>query len=387
MKNIVLAGLAYEDNLGDVLLGQCIEYQILKYFIEKEIDKDVEIRILDLQGRVSQHGSLKRTLFDRIKQKCVGIRLFKQYEKKITMSYIRDSIDRHTIGVVIWGAIFDCDGSRQFFSPACQCIRRCHSYGIPVMLACLPSVHRISQAGKAEIKQLVNDSCVEVIAMRDDDSIISEGIIGEGSLTKLYDACDAAWCTSERYPFDIKKENRIGLCIGHYGLLFKYQSMGEKEQLEWWHKVIEELLKEGQEVSIFTNGYQPDYEMAKKVFEHCSDINVNSKIILKNKPHSVEEYISEVVKCNRVITQRMHAGIIAYSYNIPMKMLQWNKKQEDFCKKIGRRDLCIEVSEENINDLVKDIIGEFDNYLNIQSCNYYINLQRAFGEFISNLDL
>ena len=168
-----------------------------------------------------------------------------------------------TIGVIFYGTFFDCDGSRQYFVPACQCMNYCHRFRIPVMLAGISSISSLSNDGITEVKKFVNDACVKVISMRDDDSLVSLGVLKLDERISVYETCDIAWCTNELYCcFNKKNNNKLGLCIGHSDLLYNYSLMPEEKQLKWWHGLIKEFLEQGRDVILFTNGYRPDYEMA-----------------------------------------------------------------------------------------------------------------------------
>ena len=59
---------------------------------------------------------------------------------------------------------------------------------------------------------------------------------------------------------------------------------------------------------------------------------------------SVEELCDVVTKCDIVIATRMHAGIVAKSYNIPIIGINWDKKISGFYQMIGLKDWYVDYS-------------------------------------------
>ena len=129
---------------------------------------------------------------------------------------------------------------------------------------------------------------------------------------------------------------------------------------------------------IYTNGLKADNEFAKKL---CEKYNYNKERLIL--PTSPEELIEVISGFKGAIATRLHSCIVAYSLNVPIIGLVWNKKLKMFGESIQYAERFFEVE----NFKAKEIIQELKNAINegytkISPEDYRRNVKESLKKFI-----
>ncbi len=221
------------------------------------------------------------------------------------------------------------------------------------------------------LKYSLNRKCVKGITTRDDVASLNKYV---KSKAKIKLTGDAALWTSNFYPSKYSKNSEIigiGLIRGKiftdYGVDFK-----EEDILKTYINIIKSLEKKGYKWQLFSNGNKSDYEMGIKILE-VLNLPVSETLLVK-RPEKFEELLTTISSYKAVIAGRLHANIIAASYNIPSVGLIWNDKLKFFGQTIGFQNRFIEKekffqSDYIIEQLEEAMSNKYD-YNKIYTCKY-----------------
>lgn len=344
-KNIVVLGLMNK-NIGDtVILETC------KYLISK-INKDVTVSIYNLlpNEEVLKKYKIKErhSFFSKI------IIYLKWLNPKIQEYYAEILKDADAVIFAGGGLI---KFSREFcWNSLYSVIAYCEKKNIPVFLNAVGvegynNLDLYSQL----IKKSLNKTCVKAITTRDDVETLKDYRKENISL-----AGDSALWTSDLYPIEMNnKNNIIGVGLLHKNIFKSYKvDFSEEKIIKTYCGIINELEKRGYKWRLFCNGLQSDYNMGVKVLQTIGkDI---SDTLLAPRPETKEDYFHLLTSFSSIIAGRLHANIIAASYNIPSIGLVWNNKLTLFGRSIGCENRFIKKenffdSELIVNELEKAI--------------------------------
>lgn len=169
-------------------------------------------------------------------------------------------------------------------------------------------------------------------------------------------------CCSAAYSaeiYNMKKDyssNTIGSGVirpdafEDYGIVISYEKL-----VDFYKQLIDKLFEIGYEVKLFTNGLTRDYIFGEKIAEASG-----REDILIERPERIEELLNTISSFKGVIVSRMHAAIIAYSFDIPALCLCWNNKHKEFMKYAGVEERAIypkNFSADYVVEVLKNAIG------------------------------
>ena len=80
---------------------------------------------------------------------------------------------------------------------------------------------------------------------------------------------------------------------------------------------------------MFCNGIKSDYLIGQKILENLNLENIDN-IYLAKRPTKSKKLINLITSYKAIIAARLHAIIVAVSYNIPAVGLVWNDKLTEF---------------------------------------------------------
>lgn len=344
-KNIVVLGLMNK-NIGDtVILETC------KYLISK-INKDVTVSVYNLlpdEEILKKHKIKERhSFFSKF------IIFFRWLNPKIQQYYEEILKDADAVIFAGGGLI---KFSREFcWNSIYSVIEYCDKKNIPVFLNAVGVEGYSNFDLYAQImKKSLNKSCVKAITTRDDIETLKKYRKDNISL-----AGDSALWTSDLFSLkENKKEDVIGIGLMRKNIFTSYRiDFSEEKIIKTYKGIIEELERKGYKWRLFCNGLQSDYDLGVKVLQDMH--REFSEEVLAPRPDSQEEYINLLTSFKAIIAARLHANIIATSYNIPSIGLVWNNKLTLFGRSIDCENRFIQKekffnSELIVNELEKSI--------------------------------
>lgn len=129
-------------------------------------------------------------------------------------------------------------------------------------------------------------------------------------------------------------------------------------QIDFYQALIRRL-GNSFDIRLFTNGADLDNAFIKKI-EQTSDAKRDlggTEVVFLEPPTTPKELVSQITEADVVLSHRLHANIIAFSYGIPTVGLGWDNKLRSFFESTGRQDFYIGSSETDIDTVVRKIHG------------------------------
>ena len=381
--NIVLAGLIYDQNLGDQVIYKCCRNMIEKTLI----NTNYELRNIDLYGRVRMNNNsltdLTYKVISKIKRK---LKNQKNVEEEILENVNKSckvNIDRKTKALIFVGGGL-IKFNHQFLAKSIEkIVEYANLHDIPVMFSAV-GVEGYDENSQEclSLKEKINLPCVKMITTRDDILLLREKWIIHNRIESGLVGDPA--CVISNY-FKIEKINtgrkRIGLGVSRGNLFEDYGGLlNEDKLIQLWIGVYKKLENNGFDCYIFTNGLDADQNFAIKLIKILGK-KYESKLL--HKPNTIEELCTNIANFDGMIVTRLHASIIGYSYNIPFVSLVWNNKQTMFGKVIEKSEWFIKedkMTVENIYEKFLNVYGKKNNFINKKS--FSISTYTYLNKFI-----
>lgn len=349
MKKILLIGERYSPNLGDGVIYDVV-FGLLK--------KNYIITCLDFAGKSSYSLNTTCNEFSPIRENCIYLKnkiytilnifnfnkilkqndpLTKDYKSRLSELLIENKYD---VIIFAGGQLFmDCFLYKILYTLDCA-----NNYNIPVVFnAC--GKGQISNYNN--IKNIINSNCVKYISVRDNFHFFKK----YDDYNKVFETYDTAILCNNIY-IESKKQKNIGI-----GIMISHK-ISFKKQLHFWQNIIKYCIDNKLEWEIFCNGNIDDYNFGKYILKSM-ELDYDH---ICQRPIFPNELVSTVTKYNKIISMRLHSLVIAYSYKIPAIAISWDKKVDEFYKKINRESFCFNFNS-NLEDIKKSIItinNDFD---------------------------
>lgn len=201
---------------------------------------------------------------------------------------------------------------------------------------------------------------------------------------------DPVFAYSYLFPRTVGAEDReplVGICYQNIAALTLHDSyfkvLGKEGVNVCLREVVAKIINGGRKVAIFTNGDEADFNEALGFYrDNFSD---QEDVRLLQRPLSLSQLIDGIVRCEKIISFRMHASIIAYSYGIPTKNIVWDNKVLEVWKAFGDETVPI-----SIRDLMNGAV-EIADFLETGSVRYNkleaakAEIEAQFGRLASKI--
>ena len=359
-KNIVLAGLQYDNNLGDQAIYMCA-YKMLQSLLSEHGMRNIEIRGVDLTGRCAKNKNkinrpfrYLRKLYKKIGYK-PGLASLPIKEARYVCSRLaKKYIDSDTAAVIFAGGGIVKYKYQQFHIYIDEFTRRADKLGVPVMMNAVGvEGYDADDPECMMLKRALNRDCVKYISTRDDIDILSDLYCENGQITEL--VADPVCSLSFMKP--LKKKPHDGRIIGlgtvRSGLFIDNDiDFTREDMLKFWSLLVSEIKKRGMQCRIFCNGTIDDMIFEEDLAEYMGLSEAEKKELMYERPTSVGQLARLINGFDAVITGRLHASIIAYSYAVPSVGLVWNDKQRMFGRITGHPERFIEPEDFNAEAVI-----------------------------------
>ena len=349
-KNIVLAGLQYDNNLGDQAIYMCAYKMLQKLLISHGIC-DMEIRKVDLTGRyaidkntINRPFRYLKKLYTKIGYRSGLAALPKKEARYVCNRLARRYIDSDTAAVIFAGGGIVKYKYQEFHIYIDEFTKRADKLGVPVMM------NAVGVEGYDEndpecmlLKRALNRDCVKYISTRDDIDTLSGKYCENNQVTEL--VADPVCSLSFLKP--LRKKPHTGRIIGlgtvRSGLFVDNDiDFTREDMLKFWSLLVHEIQKRGMQCRVFCNGTTADMQFLNDLAKYMGLSDTEKKELMYERPTSVGQLARYINGFDAVITGRLHASIIAYSYAVPSVGLVWNEKQRMFGRIIGHPERFIE---------------------------------------------
>lgn len=363
-KNIVLAGMPFDRNLGDQAIYETTKRAVQQFYAQRDIP--VKIRTVDIGG--SKNG---RIYTDPRLYKC-----YKAFRKSVfrlvrgrpyslaarVEADCRRAIEPSTDAVIfVGGAMLKFRQAPVFHEAIELILRRADMCQVPVMFSGV-GVEGYDEASAAclQLKQSVNRPCVKVITTRDDLDTLRRRYILDPSRVRSCGVSDAACSLAGIYPPSEKKPGVIGLGVARDRLFLDYGSdVSGQTLLRLYAEIYRLLTEKGYRVRIFDNGALDDQKAVDKLLAQLR-LDGGDKEHVCPRPERVSDLAAIISSCQAVVATRLHTSIIAYSYGVPFVGLVWNDKQRFFGAAIGHPERFLGPSEFQADRVVQRLLDAME---------------------------
>ena len=359
-RNIVLAGLQYDNNLGDQAIYMCA-YKMLQSLLIDHGICDTEIRKVDLTGRYAKNKNKLNRPFRYLKKlyRKLGYKsglesLPVKEARYVSSRQAAKYIDSDTVAVIFAGGGIVKYKYQQFHIYIDEFTKRADKLGVPVMLNAVGvEGYDADDPECMLLKRALNRDCVKYVSTRDDIELLSDKYCENGQKAEL--VADPVCSLSFMKPLRKKPhEGRIiGLGTVRSGLFIDNDiDFTREDMLKFWSDIITEIKKRGMQCRVFCNGTIDDMHFQDDLAKYMGLSDEEKKELMYERPTSVGQLARYINGFDAVITGRLHASIIAYSYSVPSVGLVWNDKQRMFGRIIGHPERFIEPEDFNAETVI-----------------------------------
>ena len=385
-KNIVLAGLQYDNNLGDQAIFLCA-HKMLENLLSENGISDLTIRGVDLSGRIGKNKNHLQRPFRYLKKlyRSLGFEKGLAELPRLEAKYIsgrlaRKYIDRNTAAVIFAGGGIVKYKYQQFHIYIDEFTKRADELGVPVMLNAVGiEGYDADDPECMLLKNALNRSCVKYISTRDDIDLLDGKYCENGQVTaRVADpACSLSVLKpAEKIPHDGKV---IGLGVVRSGLFVDNDiDFTKEDMLKFWSSLVAEIESRGMQCRIFSNGTTDDTKFQDDLAEYMGLSVTEKKKLMYARPTSVKKLVAYIRGFDAVITGRLHASIIAYSYAVPSVGLVWNDKQRMFGRIIGYPERFIDRDDFTAEHVIDEVENAMAAGYNESTRKTYCETTAAF---------
>lgn len=364
-QHILLAGLIYDNNLGDQAIYLSTREMVEQIIHDLNI-QNVKINSVDIIGRLDKELNLKNIIqkiylkfMRKVRRYLFGKENASCYSRIDTAKIVSIlNINKKTSAIIFVGGGIIKFKYQKFFIYLDVITKYAEKHNIPVMFS------GVGVEGYDEnhpdcmiLKNVLNRKCVKMITTRDDLECLINNYIPESDIltARVADpACSFAMFTPSA---EIGKHKCIGLGMVREGLFEDNDiTFPKHEMLKLWSEIYLKIRENGYECKLFCNGAKSDFRFLEELREYMI-ATTNITPVYVQRPQKVDELTDEMCKCKGLIVGRLHAAILAYSYDIPCISLVWNHKQTMFGKYTGLDNRFIQVNDFNADLIVARLMN------------------------------
>ena len=327
---ILLIGEIYSSNLGDQLVCETTKYLVSKYVpISNIFYLDIMLR----ENKNNKNVSDEKTLFNIIKNKISINNVIKQYIKKIILKKKYEiCINKINPDIVIFtgGQLL----STTFYTYLNAMFEVLNNKKIPIYFNSVGIGKLSNKAKKTYINILSSKNIFKITCRCSSNRIIDAFNLNKDLVEETFDSgilCDKI--------VNVNREN-INECVG-LGIMYSNR-IPEEIIINFWTKIISELLIQDISFKLFTTGSQQDNVLANKIIKK----NKLSKEYVYTYPKTIVDMISQISTFKIILSFRLHSHIVAYSLGIISIGIIWDNKIIDFFHKINRDKYCFSINED-----------------------------------------
>lgn len=161
----------------------------------------------------------------------------------------------------------------------------------------------------------------------------------------------------------IEPDGTIGLCVTDFGILGHHANDtvagAARGGVAFYTDIIAAALAQNKSVTLFSNGAAEDQALLAKIAAHPNVIaaKTSGQVIVPSTPTTPTELVAIIARCSAVIAHRLHACIVAYSYQRPVVGMGWDKKLEAFFDAAGQGDFFSSDPEISATEIVGKILA------------------------------
>lgn len=349
---IDIFGFVEDSNIGDPVIGETCKFLVERICAENNIEAQINLHPLFPPPNYKKYW-ITRFLRKRCRKnrsvlaQAFTLKVFNLYNKFFsTLNNYYESCLKDSDLVIFAGGGMIKYIWQEFWAADYCIVNYCDENNIPVYF------NAIGVEGYDEknlysklLKNLLNKPCVKGITTRDDIDSLKKYL---GSTNDDLVVGDPALWSNELYPRK-SEQNIVGINTIRSGIFrVNGYDIDDDKLVDFYCEFIKRLENDGHKWQLFTNGTTNDYEVGEKVLEKLGLEKTVDRIAAQ--PKNSQELVDLITSYKAILGSRMHAHIIATSFEIPTVGTIWNDKLKWFAKHLGAEDRFIIPSEINNYD-------------------------------------
>lgn len=361
MKIRVL-NVKYSKNVGDGIIGECIEY-----FLNKSTGADVKSVDLSMKSKFPD-GDVNRVgkgyviykVIDMLPRKArqfVTSKLVPMMIKPKLSAFFSRELNDTDVMVIGGGQLFQ--DKKMYFPPRILLALKNLNPKADVYIYAVGVAPEWTKEGREFVEQILNDSRIKGIFVRDEES--KTNLIDNFKLdqAKIDIAFDPGLMSKTVYKdliagTELPANTTVGIGISCTDEIRDHSSRNSLPVLITKKQYIEliQRLSITHKVHVFTNGGDADHKLFIDVKNELRS-DSSSNITFVGKPLTPSDLVSIIAGVDVVLSHRLHANIVGYSLDKTIIGFVWDKKLNSFFTNIGRE--CFIKSTFDIDELINDV--------------------------------
>lgn len=356
---IAVFGLPYSPNVGDGVISDCIESEIIKILPAAEVVK------IDLSGRtgigtsqINRELALKvlNTFPKPMRSRVVSLIMGRKLRR------IEQEWNDRLVGVdavLIGGGQLFSDVDLNFPLKIAAVADLASRIKCPVAVIGAGVADNWSSKGRRLFQKLTETDC-RAVGLRDIASVTTWNKLNANSRLNNARLCrDPGLLASDCYDLSVNDEEMgdrsnapVGIGVSdaeEIALHSDTHSLKQDQLLMRFCDIILGLAKNGERIQIFSNGAVRDHVFADLVFnsDRLSELRKEGTLSLCEKPKTGEELASQIAQCKSILAYRLHACIVAWSLQIPFTGIRWDKKLDSFANSVNLSGNIVEIQDDS----------------------------------------
>lgn len=344
-----IAAVKFSDNLGDGIIFEALSRCLL------HLRPGLEISAVDLSGRTSfggEHTQRRRRSTGVIAKLPKPLRpllplvKFGVVDRKRLQQHFRSEIGGSDY-LIIGGGHLLADANLNFPTKLAVLASAIRDMRLPVAFYAV-GASRWSWAARRLLRGVFSGLDVRWLSVRDVDSqaLVRADLSGvkTAPVQATYDPAIACsrFIPAARQATSGRK--RIGVnVIGTEWLILDANSDGGARvfDIAAYRDLVNLILSNGHDVALMTNGAEEDHEQLLRITAAVAPQIEEGRVTVIPRAKDPLELIQQVGGLDGLVSHRLHANIVAYSYGVPAIGLEWDKKVPSFFAAVGRAQFCL----------------------------------------------
>ncbi|MEM8650347.1 MAG: polysaccharide pyruvyl transferase family protein [Pseudomonadota bacterium] len=389
--SVVLFNVKYSANLGDGVLSECLEGGLVNYGFASD-----KVRSADLAARtkfsVNSAGrgrllSLLDGMPKNLRQSLLMIPLRYLLKSKWSPFYGRN-LNVADVVVVGGGNLFT-DMDRNFPTKISAVMRLAAKRNLPLAIYGVGASGVWSDASIREMRKALEACRPFYISVRDEQSKSTfESLFADSIGCQVAVVRDPGILASRHYvsrqlsnsQVSGASRKKIGLCVTA-GSALRYHSdltLDDEKLRDLYQECAVGLIEKGFDIALFTNGSSEDRSFLENELSHLKT-KYPSHVQIQ-QADTPDQLVSIISSLDALVAHRMHALIVAFSYNIPIAALSWDPKIRAFMDSVGMSSATLDTAHTSSVEIINNVVQLLstnsvpDNSAFIDESTEHINL-------------
>lgn len=364
--DLAIAAVPYSSNLGDGIIHDIMTRVV------RDDDAPVSVATIDLAGRSRYAGldaserskrqnnlKLINALPVFMRRGVVFVYALLLYWRK-TRAVYADTL-RGADHVIIGGGHLLSDFDLNFPAKLYCLYLGLRRFNVPFSLYGVGASDKWSPPGRYLLRKLLRSPLLRGVTARDAYSreVIMRELDAVGRRVPVGEVWDPAVATALYHDASRLRtadaQRSVGVNVADLKLLAGAGDVGTgiEEGIEFFRILIKRLNTAGHRVTLFTNGAEEDERFLDRL---CATPNPDATRAAR--PLTPDELIALIRQFDAIVSHRLHAHIVAFSYAIPSIGLGWDSKVSSFFSRAGRsRFLIAPPAGAVLDDVVAQVLN------------------------------